>query len=290
MAIEAMLGHWDGYCQNQNNFRLWFGTAPARAMFLPHGMDQLYGDVDASVLDHPTAIVAHAVARHPEWRKLYRKRLEKLLPLFSPRKLRSGLTKRAAPLLDELKQRDRALAADYERAVDGLIDRVEKRYRFLQRDVHAPEPQPLAFRGDTPHKLKKWNAAGETDGIALRRRSYQGTTALHFAIGERSAEARRGAFRAPVLLAKGRYRLSASARCADVEVGVEAEVGGGARLRVGDAVSEALVGDQRWTELVCEFTVAEFRRAVELRLELRALAGKAWFRLDSLRLQRLGDD
>jgi hypothetical protein len=48
-----------------------------------------------------------------------------------------------------------------------------------------------------------------------------------------------------------------------------------------------LFGDSKWTEVSCEFEVTEFRSNVELRLELRALNGKAWFKINSLLLHRL---
>lgn len=285
MALEALVGHWDGYCQNQNNFRLWFGAAPGGAKFLPHGMDQIFGDAGSSVLEHPSALVASAVARRPEWRKQYRRRLVELLPLLSPKKLGPRLAARAAPLVAELRRQDRAQGDALQRAVDELITHVASRYEFLLRHVREPEPVPLAFRGAAPHKLDKWNAAGETDGIALKKRSYQGTTSLHLEIAGRSDEERRGAFRTNVLLARGRYRLCATARCE----GVAVPPGSGVRLSAGDASSDALTGDQRWTPLVCEFEVGEFQRTVELRLELSAGAGKAWFRFDSLCLMRVGD-
>ncbi|MCB9879198.1 MAG: CotH kinase family protein [Planctomycetes bacterium] len=287
MALEALVGHWDGYCQNQNNFRLWFDAAPGRTKFLPHGMDQIFDDADRSVLDHPQALVAGAVAQSPEWRKRYRKRLDDLLPLLSPKKLRARLKARAAPLLDDLKKHDRDAAAALDRAVAGLIERVEARYKFLQKHVREPEPSPITFRGDALHKLDKWNAAGETDGITLKKRSYQGATSLHFELDRRGDGERRGAFRTKVLLSRGRYRLCATARCDDLRALDDG--GGGASMRVGDAHSAPLLGDQRWTPLELEFEVHEYQRPIELRLEVAGRGGKVWFRSDSLGLVRVGD-
>ncbi|MFO1077521.1 MAG: CotH kinase family protein [Planctomycetota bacterium] len=291
MALEAMVGHWDGYCQNRNNFRLWLPTAPGAAKFLPHGMDQIFGDAEAAVLDHPPALVASAVAQTPAWRKLYRDRLAQLLPLFAPAKWRTPLAARAAMLEKELARTDKARAAEFATAAADLAARVEARHRFLQKAVRASEPEAIAFRGDEAVRLTKWNAAGETDGIALKKRSFQDTPALQLAIDGRGADARLGSFRTTVLLRKGRYQLTGSARCAGVE-GLRNDDGslhGGVRLAVGDGASEKLYGDRDWTALACEFEVAEFQRVVELRLELKAHAGTAWFRVDSLRLRRLGD-
>ncbi|MCA8974266.1 MAG: CotH kinase family protein [Planctomycetes bacterium] len=289
MVVEAMLGHWDGYSQNRNNFRLWCAAEPGASCFLPHGMDQLFGDADASVLKHPSAIVAGVVQQHPVWRRLYRDRLKALLPLLRPGPLVRRIRARAAVLQKELKKVDRDAAARHKQAVTGLVARVEARYRSLEKQQKAPEPEPLAFRGGDGVMLERWNAAGETDHIGLQRRSYRGTPALQIVCDSRGDEERRGAFRTSVLLAAGRYRLCAVARCDDVEPSGSAngKVQGGVRLVVDRASSASLAGDSKWTELQCEFEVTEFRRNVELRLELRALDGKAWFRTDSLRLERV---
>lgn len=44
-----------------------------------------------------------------------------------------------------------------------------------------------------------------------------------------------------------------------------------------------------WRPLVCEFTVEQFQQNVELRCDFHGFVGKAWFRLDSLALVRVGD-
>jgi hypothetical protein len=84
MALEQMCSHWDGYCNKQNNYRVYFDPTSRRAHFFPHGMDQMFGDPSAGVLHTPEAIVAQAVLSNPEWRKRYRGRLAELLPLFAP--------------------------------------------------------------------------------------------------------------------------------------------------------------------------------------------------------------
>ena len=78
-------------------------------------------------------------------------------------------------------------------------------------------------------------------------------------------------------------------RCEDVELlrDDDGNPRGGARLVVGKARSDPLGGDSKWTDLSCEFEVTEYRRDVELRLELRARDGKAWFRIRSLAIQQI---
>jgi hypothetical protein len=64
---------------------------------------------------------------------------------------------------------------------------------------------------------------------------------------------------------------------------------GGALVRADGAESERLAGDAAWRPLAAAFEVGEFQRNVGLELDLHAMAGKAWFRADSLQLVRLPD-
>ena len=288
-ALEAMLGHWDGYSQNRNNFRLWMPTMPGRARFLPHGMDQLFGDAEASILRHPPAFAASALMQNPIWRKRYRERLRALLPLFQPSKLLPRAKALGSKLRRELQSFDPAAAEGYDGALQNLQERLEARYRNLQEQVKAPEPKPQQFPGNRPLALRTWHPAAETDHIELLKRGFQGVTALQVASKQRGTEPLQGAWRTTLLLGKGHYRLTAVARSEKVEAppkGEDGEVSGGLRLAVDGARSERLFGDQNWQPLVCDFEVGEFQRDVELRLELRAMAGRGWFRFDSLQLEK----
>lgn len=291
-ALEAMLGHWDGYCQNRNNYRLWCDHRSGRALFLPHGMDQLLGDAEAPVLAHPPAIVASAVMQQPSLRKRYRERLRALLPAVDPAKLVPRLEQKSRQLVAALDDVDRDGAVRLRDAGRDLIDRTKARHGNLVEQARAPEPKPIVFAAGRPFVPKTWHPAAEGDDVTLARRPFDAAATLHAAIPRRADEPRRGSWRTTVLLGRGRYRLVARARCSGIE-GPPAEpdgsVHGGVRLCVGDATSEHLLGDSGWRELACEFEVAEFQRDVELSLELRALAGKAWFHRDSLQLHRLPD-
>ncbi len=285
MALEAMLGHWDGYSQNRNNFRLWCSKDLGGSLFFPHGMDQLFSSPDASILQHPSAIVAKSVQQHPKWRELYRDRLTALLPLLQSRALEKKIKVRAAKIQRALKQIDSDKAREHSEAVRSLTARVRERYRHLKQQVRAPEPEPLVFTSNKPIKLDDWNAAGETSGITLKKRSFAGSSSLYISCRPNGDKERRGAYRTSVMLTSGKYRMTAVVRSEDVESPPGNE--GGIRILADDSQSTNLLGSNKWTELSCDFEVKEFRSNIELRIELRALEGKAWFRTSSLLLHRL---
>lgn len=281
MAIEAMICHWDGYCQNRNNFRLWLSTELGQSLFFPHGMDQLFDKSHASILEHPSAIVADAVQQHPGWRKLYRERLKQLLPHLKYRTLNKKLKAQGNKMERALRRHDKDHARELNRAVQQLMGKVTARYKNLEKQVRAPEPQPLAFKGSRPLKLGDWNPSGETDHIELKKRSTGGTT-LHIACKSAGSKERRGAYRKTVMLKRGTYRLSAMVRTDNVQALENG--GGGVRIMADKAASGAFLGDTKWTEVHCEFEVTKLSSNVQLRLELRGRDGKAWFRLSSLKL------
>ena len=49
-AIEAFIVHWDGYCVGQNNYRVFHDVSRDKMVFIPHGMDQLFGVSSADPL------------------------------------------------------------------------------------------------------------------------------------------------------------------------------------------------------------------------------------------------
>lgn len=285
MALEAMVGHWDGYSQNRNNFRLWCSEDLGQSLFFPHGMDQLFNDADASILQHPSAIVAKSVQQHPKWRELYRDRLTALLPLLQSRVLEKKIKGRATKIQRALKRIDSDKAREHSDAVRNLTARVRDRYRHLKRQVRAPEPEPLVFADNKPIKLDDWNAAGETSGLTIKKRSFQGSSSLYIRCKSNGEKERRGAYRTSVMLTNGKYRMTAIVRTEGLKSPEGTE--GGARILVDGKQSESLLGSNKWTELSCDFEVTKFRSNIELRLELRALEGKAWFRTSSLLLHRL---
>jgi hypothetical protein len=291
VALEAMLCHWDGYSQNRNNYRLCFEPHGGRAVFLPHGMDQLLGDVEASVLRHPTAIVADAVMQQPQWRRRYRERLAALMPLLQPKRLQQRIAAIAAKLRAALHEFDPEAASAHAAAVRGLQERLVQRHRNLLAQAKAPEPVPLSFEGQRPVAVAIWHPGAETEQIELGRKRPGAAPVLQIACTGRGPAVRAGGFRTSVLLARGRYRLSASVSCDGIVPpgGADPDDAGGVWLRGGDGRSESLVGDHRWRQLDCEFAVGEFQREVELELHLRATAGRASFRADSLQLVRLPD-
>ncbi|TMP97186.1 MAG: hypothetical protein E6L09_13700, partial [Verrucomicrobia bacterium] len=71
MALEVMICHRDGYCMARNNFRIYDDPETGRMVFLPHGMDQLFGKADLPWKPHMAGLVARSALETPEGRQRY---------------------------------------------------------------------------------------------------------------------------------------------------------------------------------------------------------------------------
>ncbi len=288
MAIELMLGHWDGYNQNRNNYRLYFDPSTGKAVFLPHGMDQILGDPGASILDNPVSLLGAAVMKNPAWRTEYRRRVGEFLPLFGADRLKRKVEDVAARLEPALKAWDREQARAFEGAVAGLRSRLEAREKSLREQRSHPEPRPLVFSGSAPARVARWRTASECDDASLAAEKDQGGEVLRIDAGPSGRCV--ASWRRSVLLAKGRYRFQAVIRAKGVEPLAENPPGPGtgAGIRIsGGRRGEGLVGSSDWKRVEWEFEVAEEMADVDLVVELRAARGGIAIRADSLSLSRI---
>ena len=86
-AMEVLIGHWDGYVSNKNNYFIYFDSKSDRLSFLPWGLDQLATDRNMfwrRDFDPPKSIKADAAIprrlyEYPESQKYYFKALRLLL-------------------------------------------------------------------------------------------------------------------------------------------------------------------------------------------------------------------
>ena len=281
MALERMLCHWDGYCMNRNNYRIYV-PKDGRAVFLPHGMDQLLGDTDVSVLDDPSGMVALAVLKDAEWAATYRRRIGELLPLFlSPNRLFKRLDEELARVRPAL-----AGVKDAPNGVSTLKSRFGQRAKDLLEQSKLPAPRPVAIERGSSFRLRNWRPVSKAGDAKLAQVNVAGERVLRVEAGPKGASL--GAWNARVLVAPGKYRFDASAQADDVAAteGPNKEKGGVGLSVAGAPDGPRLEGTGGWKTLRVEFEVLETPRIVELSCELRATKGRAVFKVGSLRIVR----
>lgn len=280
MVLEVMIGHRDGYCMARNNFRVYHDPRSDRLVFLPHGMDQLFGKPDLTWQPQMQGLVAKAVIETPEGRRRYEERFRALFAtVFDPVKLGRSLKQWTAELQRVASREESDLIAA--RAED-LRARVFQRHASLRQQLATPERQPLQFTNGRAALTTGWRPVDEPPGGKLDQTpAPDGRRALHIKAGPATA----ASWRAEVRLAAGRYRFEGEAMVKDVAAPAYSR-NRGAGLRVvplPGASPHDLVGTRGWTRRSVPFEVPQTGEVV-LICELFASQGEAWFDLNSLAL------
>jgi hypothetical protein len=135
-ALSVMLADWDGYPLNRNNYRIYFRPHDGRAVFLPHGMDQLFQRSNMEMDASWQGSVAWALFGNPQGLKLYQARCRQVFTnLFSL----PSLTNRVAELSTVLAKADPHISS----RADDLVYQMQSRHRTLRRDPFIQPPPPV---------------------------------------------------------------------------------------------------------------------------------------------------
>jgi hypothetical protein len=279
MAMEVMLGHRDGYCLARNNFRIYHDVDTGRLIFLPHGMDQLFGKADFPWKPHLAGLVAVAIMDTPEGQRRYADRFTTLFNnLFKVQLLTNRVNELLRQFRPELTRREfRQLA----REAAVVKDRIVQRQLNLKWQLSQPELALLQFNGGVA-RPSDWVKVDEPRGGKMDRgKGPDGRPALHIVAGPATT----ASWRAKVLLSRGRYRFEGRGMVAAVKpLPFGRRQGAGLRVSGRDRSADNLTGDSAWRPLSVEFQIQALTEEVELVCELRASAGEFWVDLDSLRV------
>jgi spore coat protein H len=142
MALEVMAWHWDGYGMKSNNYRIYHDPKSDKLVFIPHGMDQMFGvpwgDLRGAISPPMGALVSRALFEVPDVRKRYYRRTGELSSsIFTAEKM----TKR----IDEAHERVRPAAAEispefarqFDDQVREMKARVQGRAEFVEKQIKA---------------------------------------------------------------------------------------------------------------------------------------------------------
>lgn len=146
-AMEVMMCHWDGYALNRNNYRLYHDPDTDRMVFMPHGLDQMFGVARSS----PTSpidpgmrgMVAQAVVETPEG---HREFLERIVALRRRVFIEEKLTNRVHQLSQRIRPTLAAygpeIAAEHDAYVEDLCQRIVERARSISEQLGAIRAGP----------------------------------------------------------------------------------------------------------------------------------------------------
>jgi hypothetical protein len=279
-AIEALLVHWDGYAMGCNNYHVFHDAARDKLVFLPHGMDQLYGTSSTPSLSLTPVFrgtVAKALFAIPEAREKYLKKIDELSKKpFAVETLHAHVDRLARRLLAALSPDQRPAVED---AVLNLKMGITQRAASIAQQLKAP-PKSMRFakEGVPVQVVAAWRFKSDSTYTAratrarLDRKEIMGVTGND--PGERTGTAAAGGtWRAGVLLEAGHYEFTGLARTR----GATADPQGpavGAMLRIsGETRTDFLTtANDDWKTLTYSFDVTGLEQ-VELVCEFRGPAG-----------------
>jgi spore coat protein H len=286
MALEIMTCHWDGYGMNRNNYRVFHDLETDRMVFMPHGMDQMFGvfrSSPTSPIEPPMqGLVARAVATTPEGQRLYFARIATLRTnVFIEEKLTNRVYELSRRIRPTLAAYDPNLASEHDAHVAYLCQRIVERARYISEQLTPPAQEPIQFNASGVARLSGWTPripSRQPGQLRFEKVDREGKKLLQITARPGVGAA---SWRARAVLEAGRYRFAGKARTSGVGTS------GGVCLRTAASRDVRLeASDDDWSLLHFEFTVERPQAEVELICELRATQGEAWFEEDSLRLVR----
>ena len=296
IATEILLCHWDGYAMNRNNYRLFSDKESGKFIFMPHGLDQMFGvggmgSPHTAIFPQLNGMIARTVLGTTEGRGRYRMRLGELRTnIFDSEKIIHRVREIEARIQPVIGEVGPNIASRYRRggnwrndpvdshkqAVERLCQNIQIREQNLDQQLQGPSGE-LKFASDGSALIEGWQPRMTTVNNARFDTVVGPDGALLLSI---VADPRRSSasWRTRVVLGPGRYRLEGRARTRDA----------GATIRISGARDPIILsGETDWAQCQYEFSVEEAIVDIEVICELRGNMGAVWFDADSLKIRRL---
>ena len=271
---------------NRNNYRIFHDMESDRMVFLPHGMDQMFGmwrsKPQSPITPMMKGVVAKAVMSDPALRRRYLDRMSSLLTnVFD----HAAITNRAQELTRRIQPhllKNFIELANQDRYSSQLCDRVAQRIESAREQL-TEASTPVRFNASGVAQLSGWRNSTESGSPGFARNQNGDDTLQITANGSQSY----GSWRTQVLLNDGQYHLTGRVKTENLSTNRTTR--GGVSLRIsGDREPKMLVNAPDWTTLQYDFEVNGLLD-MELVCEFRASQGSVQFDASSLKLIRKGD-
>jgi spore coat protein H len=291
VAMDIIQCDWDGYAMNHNNWRIFHDLDSNKMVFMPHGLDQMFG-VERATPDCPIlpsrlqGLVARAVLGTAEGRRRYLERVAQLYTnVFHADALVKRVDELAAVINPAIAEYSPNAARRHEAAVENLKRRILMRDESLSRQLSSTSTEPT-FASDGTLKLNGWRRSIRSGQPEFRQeKSGDGRAGPLLYISARNGTVS-ASWRTRVLLDEGTYRFEGKIRTSEVK----SESGEGARIRISRGTGpRGLSGTADWQEVSYSFEVPDSGAEVEFVCELRASQGEACFDGSSLRLVHVNE-
>ena len=277
-AMEIITAHWDGYSLNKNNFRVYENPETGKLVFLPHGMDQMFGvwrmKPTSSITPMMHGLVSDSIIRTEEGRRLYLARMRELMAkVVDAAKLCARVDEICAKIRPALSNE---MLQYQQQAATQLKMRINARVASIREQLPAAN-EPVKFDAQNSYAMKEWEFRRDSGSPSYARRG----TELHLLASGRPAY---GSWRSLVRLGEGDYRLEGKVKLVNPEWGLVATNRPGVTIRVsGERLANMVTNAPNWRTISYDFPVHGLAD-LEVVCEFRATRGEAIFDVESLRV------
>jgi spore coat protein H len=136
LVLEVVTWDWDGYPMNRNNYRVYHEPKRDKIVFIPSGMDQMFGNPNGPVLPNFQGLIARALLQTPQGRERYLARFREIMKTaYRPDDLRKRLDVLQARVQPALAAVDPGAAAGYPNQVNRLRQAVAQRAKSIEEQL-----------------------------------------------------------------------------------------------------------------------------------------------------------
>jgi hypothetical protein len=253
-ATEAFIVHWDGYAIGCNNYRLFHDVSRDKMVFMPHGLDQLFGissSPNLSITPVFKGMIAKTLFSVPEARQRYLDRLAQLSTNeFRVNALHARVDKLAAQLRPALAKNPQ-LRSQFDDEVDDLKARIARRAASVAQQLKTPK-RPVEIARDDSIRLLNWSFKSGTQPVGSGRSVANNRQILQ--VSGRGTNSS-GAWRTTLFLNEGHYEFTGLARTEGMTA-TNTKGTNGVILRVsGERSAKGIAISDQWKKLIYEFDV-----------------------------------
>ena len=140
-AAEVITWHHDGYTMDRNNYRIYHDPASDQMVFLPHGLDQLFGKADGPLIPDWKGLVAKSVLSTPTGQARYLEKMSSLLnTVFKADALQARVNELSAMIRPSLAETSSGQTKAFDDAVTKLREHIARRATFIGQQLKALPP------------------------------------------------------------------------------------------------------------------------------------------------------
>jgi spore coat protein H len=136
-CLQVIATDWDGYCRNRNNYRVYFDPKSGKAVFFPHGMDQMFNSPHEQLWHGWGGIAARAVLDTPEGKKRFIARLKEMNEKqFALDKIYKRIDELVPRMRDAMESLSKGSGKNWENnELKAYKERLKQRSEYLTKEI-----------------------------------------------------------------------------------------------------------------------------------------------------------